>query len=335
MRTDVAALRRLRAIHLGLLWLLGWTLAGCATTPNRSFALERKARILLASSDGSATGVTSGSQVAQGYHVPGRKPNSQMPWEFFLGNAAHRLISYMYGVNHPGSMVFYNTKTLLEILQKEHLGDPSRLSPPERALRPDITDATALHVFEIKPWNETGLQEARAKVEIYLSALNRAVAPELNFMKGAGFHGQILVRFARGQYIWRLEWQTTEPGVVLYRWTRSQQRFESAAEAADAGQWVNLSEQEMREYGGWVSQAVEEMVTRREQLAAARGAVGVVIDVVGNGAVGFFWGAIFGRTNPGAGVQQPPTQGGGRVIPFPTRPPPMTPPTKIPAAMGR
>lgn len=35
------------------------------------------------------------------------------------------------------------------------------------------------------------------------------------------FKGEILIRFAQGQYIWRLEWKTTEPGVVQYRWTRS------------------------------------------------------------------------------------------------------------------
>lgn len=272
----------------------------------------------------------------QGYSVPGRNPDSQTPWEFFLGNAAHRLIAYMYGVNHPTSRVFSNTKRVVDLIAETEIGDPSHLLDEERNLCPDITDISIRRVFEIKPWNERGLQEGRQRVQTYLVALNRAVLKGIAFTLGTDFHGEILIRFAQGQYIWRLAWQTTEPGVVQYRWTRSQQRFESAAQAADAGQWVTLTEAELRQYGGWVGQAVEGMVTRREQLAAVRGAVGVVIDVVGNGAVSFFWGALFGQMNSGPGVQQPPAQGGGKLISFPAQPPPTAPPAQMPAAaMGR
>jgi hypothetical protein len=271
----------------------------------------------------------------QGYNVPGRNPSSQAPWEFFLGNAAHRLIAYMYGVTHPQSRVFYNNKTIVDILTSRGIGDASRLLPQERNLRPDITDVTdrvALYVFEIKPWNDQGLLEGRQELLIYLSALNRAVAPAVLFTGGMNFQGQILVRFAQGQYIWRLEWQTTEPGITQYRWTRSQQRFASEKAAYEAGQWVDLTVEEMRQYGGWVGQAVEGMVTRREQLATARGAVGIVITLIGETAKGVFTGAILGRMLPGSGAQQPPTQGGGQVIPFPPRPPPSAPPVQVPAA---
>jgi hypothetical protein len=144
------------------------------------------------------------------------------------------------------------------------------------------------------------------------------------------FQGEILIRFARGQYIWRLEWQTTEPGIVQYRWTRSQQRFESERAAHEAGRWVDITEQEMQQYGGWVGQAIEGMVSRREQLATFSGAVGVCIDIIGSVAVGIFSGSFAG----GAGAKQPPAQGGGRVIPFPARPPVSAPPTKVPAASG-
>ncbi len=314
--------------------LVLWGLLAACTTDRVVTVGPARPRILLASSDGPAPGVQS-TQPLQGYNAPGRKLDSQMPWEFFLGNAAHRLIAYMYGVDHPNSRAYYNTKRIVDILRETRIGNPSQLLPHERNLCPDITDVTdvtTLYLFEIKPWNERGLEEGRQEVQAYLAALNRAVAPEALFTAGKDFHGQILIQFAQGQYIWRLEWQTTEPGVVQYRWTRSQQRSESAAQAADAGQWVTLTEQEMRQYGGWVGQAVEGMVTRREQLAAVSGAVGLVIDVVGNGAVSFFWGAIFGRMNSGSGVQQPPAQGGGQVIPFRTQPPMPAPPVRIPAA---
>jgi hypothetical protein len=57
------------------------------------------------------------------------------------------------------------------------------------------------------------------------------------------------------------------------------------AAAHDAGSWVEISEQELKEYGGWVAQVVEEMVDRREKLATFSGTIGVVIDIVGGAAV--------------------------------------------------
>ncbi len=317
-----------RAAHRMAL-VLGVVLAGCATAPGKPTALgsippawpavdSRHPRILLASSDGPATSGEPTGQAVQGYNVPGRNPNSQAPWELFLGNAAHRLIAYMYGVNYPTNRVFYNKETIFRILSDIGRGDPSRLLADERFLRPDITDATTWSVFEIKPRNERGLQEGRQKVQIQLAALNRAVAPDMTFTGGTDFHGEVLIRFAQGQYIWRLEWQTTEPGITQYRWTRSQQRFESAAEASDAGQWVTLTEQEMRQYGGWVGQAVDGMVDRREQLATVSGVVGIVIDIIGEGAKGIISGAILGRMGSGSEAQQPPVSGGWTGHPLPS-----------------
>ncbi|MGZ3457183.1 MAG: hypothetical protein ACXU86_01635, partial [Archangium sp.] len=162
---------------------------------------------------------------------------------------------------------------------------------------------------------------------------NRTLLVGRPFTGGTGFHGEILIRFAGGQHIWRLEWKTSEPGVVQYQWTRSQQRFESQAAAYAAAQWVDLTEQEMRQYGGAVAQAVEGTVSRREKLATVSGAVGIVIDIIGNATTGFFSGAILGRMGSGTGAQEPPAQGGGQVIPFP-QPPPTSPPAQVPAAAG-
>jgi hypothetical protein len=290
--------------------------------------LAEPARIVLVLSSSSESGDPFG-QANQGYNVPGRTPGSQMPWEFFLGNAAHRLIAYMYGVNHPGNRVFYNNQSIVGILRRTDLGDSSRLTQAEQELRPDITDIAVLQVFEIKPRSAQGLQEGRQKVAVYLAALNRAGAPETIFSGGIGFHGEILIRFARGQYIWRLEWQTQEPGVVQYHWTRSQQRFESERAAHEAGQWVDLSEEELHQYGGWVGQAVEGMVNRRERLASFSGAVGVCIDIIGSIAVGVFSSSLSGGTR----AKPSPSQRGGRVIPLPFRPPAPAS-VKPPAASG-
>jgi hypothetical protein len=257
-----------------------------------------------------------------------------MPWEIFLGNAAHRLITYMYGVNHPGRQVYYNKETILTIVRQSHLGDTSLLLPNERNICPDIADATSRSLFEIKPGNDQGLQEGREQARAYLAALNRALLVGKRFTGGTDFRGEILIRFAQGQYIWRLEWWTTEPGVVQYRWTRSQQRFESEAAAYEAGQWVEITEQELRQYGGWVGHAVQGLVSRRERLASFSGVVGIVIDGIGTAATAFFSGVIFGQMGSGTGMQRPPTQGGGQVIPFPARAPPAAAPAQVPAAAG-
>jgi hypothetical protein len=284
--------------------------------------------------DGPPVGGAPNVPAIQGYDVPGRNPDSQMRWELFMGNASHRLIAYVYGVNHPGNAVYYNTKSVKFILDETRIGDVSRLLPDEREIRPDITDTTLRDLFEIKPWDEQSLREGRVEARKYLTALNRTILSGRQFTGGVDFQGEILVHFAGGQYIWRLEWRNPEPGVVQYKWTRSQQRFESEAEAYKAGQWVDLSVEELRQYGGWVSQAVEGMVSRREQLTTIRGTVGMVIDLVGGVATTVLWGSIMGQMGTGTGARQPPTQGGGQVILFPTRPPPTAPPAQVPAAAG-
>lgn len=288
-------------------------------------------KILLAMSDGPAAGGDPPSPTFQGYNVPGRDPDSQMPWELFLGNASHRMIAFMYKINHPDIRAYYNTKPIKTILEETGIGDTSRLLPAERKICPDITDITSRRLFEIKPWGEQGLHEGREMARAYMAALNRAILIGSHFTGGMDFHGELLIRFAQGQYIWRLEWRTTEPGVIQYRWTRSQERFESEVAAYDAGHWVALTEQELRQYGGWVAQSTEGMIGRREHLATVSEVVGIVIDVVGEVATAVFSGAILGQMRRGTGTQQPPTQGGGQVIPFPARPP-ATPPTRLPAA---
>ncbi|WNG28513.1 hypothetical protein F0U62_34305 [Cystobacter fuscus] len=288
-------------------------------------------KALLAMSDGPAAGGDPPSPTFQGYNVPGRDPNSQMPWELFLGNASHRMIAFMYKINHPDIRAYYNTKSIKAILEEAGIGDTSRLLPGERKICPDITDITSRRLFEIKPWGEQGLQEGREMARTYLAALNRAILMGSRFTGGTDFHGEILIRFAQGQYIWRLEWRTTEPGVIQYRWTRSQERFDSEVAAYDAGHWVDLTEQELRQYGGWVAQSTEGMIGRREHLATVSEAVGIVIDVVGEVATAVFSSAILGQMRQGTGTQQPPAQRGGQVIPFPARPP-TTPPTRLPAA---
>ncbi|MFE8595614.1 hypothetical protein [Archangium violaceum] len=285
-------------------------------------------------SDAPAAGGPSPGSSVQGYNVPGRKPDSQMPWEFFMGNASHRLIAFKYGVNHPRSVVYYNTKSIEAIVDDMGFGDLSLLRPDERKICPDITDVSRLALFEIKPWHERALQEGREEARKYLAALNRTIRDGSRFTGGTDFHGEILIRFAAGQYIWRLEWKTSEPGVVQYQWTRSKKPFDSEVAAYKDAQWVDLTVEELRQYGGWVEKAVEGMISRREKLATVSGTVGIVIDLIGGVATTVLWSAIQGQIGSGSVTQQPPAQGGGQVIPFPARPLPAAPPAQVPAAAG-
>ena len=115
MRGGVCWLSRSRAVRCWAALLLAWVLAGCATVPG-ALPASAPPRFLLAASDGPTLGGEPTGPVVRGYTVPGRNPDSRMPWEFFLGNAAHRLIAHMYKVNHPDNRVHYNTDTIDKIV---------------------------------------------------------------------------------------------------------------------------------------------------------------------------------------------------------------------------
>lgn len=262
-----------------------------------------------------------------GYRVPGRKLGSQMPWEFFLGNASHQLIAYIYETRHPTDKVYYNSQPIQKILREQRIGDWSRLSEDQRELRPDILNITAKELFEIKPANPEGLQDGMLKLRIYLQALNQTLPSDTGFSAGAQFEGEILVQFAQGQYIWRLEWCTHTPGVTQYLWTRSQQRLDSTKDAYQANHWTDISEQDLKKYGGWVAQVVEGMVERREKLATLSGVLGVAIDAIGTAAV-----TLLSTRTPEE--QQGTPQTSGKLLPFPIKSPSTGPALQLPKASG-
>lgn len=133
------------------------------------------------------------TQDLTGYKVPGRKPDSQVPWELFLGHASHSLIAYIYGTRHPTNQVHYNKDTIERILRGAGLGDWSLLTEQQLELRPDITDLTAREVFEIKPSNAEGLQNGIQQLQTYLLALNQTVLPSEAFSAGKRFESEILI----------------------------------------------------------------------------------------------------------------------------------------------
>ena len=152
------------------------------------------------------------------FKLPGRKPDSQEPWGAFLGKAAHWVIGFQYRLeNHP-NIVFLDYP-LSKIVREGKLGDAERLPEFLRLLRPDVTDTRALVLFEIKPDNEEGLQEARAQAARYLTVLNAAVAPGKQLQGGTDYAGSLFLEFEDGGALWQLSWRTPEPGITLYRWS--------------------------------------------------------------------------------------------------------------------
>jgi hypothetical protein len=90
---------------------------------------------------------------------------------------------------------------------------------------------------------------------------------------------------------------------------------------------VEISEQELKKYGGWVAQASEEMVERREHLTTLSGSIGVAIDMVGQVAM------LVISTMTSGGERGTAPQG-AKVLPFPSTRPPAAPPVRLPKASG-
>jgi hypothetical protein len=102
-------------------------------------------------SDTMTAGGETVSQPTQGYNVPGRKPGSRMPWEFFMGNASHRLIAFKYGLDHPDNVAYYNNKSLKIIIRETGLGDSSLLGSGTGAQRPPAQGGGQVIPFPARP----------------------------------------------------------------------------------------------------------------------------------------------------------------------------------------
>lgn len=202
-------------------------------------------------------GVSLGAHSASSFPtLPGRKPHSTEPWGAFLGRAAHFAIGRQYRVQHPSNRIFLNTVGLYDIVERAKLGDPNLLPGFVRLLRPDITDADALVLFEVKPDNEEGLAQGRVQAGRYLAALNAVVEPRKQLLGGTGFEGDLFVEFENGGVLWQLSWRTPEPGVTLYRWSRRREKPSSSWKERAAQKEEVLTRKEGQQLGELAEQAL-------------------------------------------------------------------------------
>lgn len=180
--------------------------------------------------------------------------------------------------DYPGNTVHHNSESIRSIVGADSLGDSSLLSREEGEQRPDIVDSDERVLFEIKPESANGLAEGREQAGRYLRALNQVIVSGKPFSGGTGFQGAHLVQFESGKYVWLLSWRTPEPGVTLYRWRRSQDRFTSPEQSLDVMKWVELSQEEIQQHEHLIEQVMQALLDRRPAPPAFCGIVLRVTD---------------------------------------------------------
>lgn len=140
-------------------------------------------------------------------------PGDQPP-NFYVGNTAHEAISANYELLHQGEKVFTNSvpiSTILTAYEAQGIDiDYDRISEKELRDRPDITNGTLNHLFEIKPWTDAG--QASAKATYYNQIFLKAGVPmQLGPMNDIATKGALEVP---GGYI---VFYSPMPGIILYK----------------------------------------------------------------------------------------------------------------------
>ncbi|MEM6270680.1 MAG: hypothetical protein AAF998_14660 [Bacteroidota bacterium] len=141
--------------------------------------------------------------------APGKQPEP-----FYIGNEAHKAIARNYALLHGGQTVFTNSFPIASILEayrnKGFSPDIANLTEKELSDRPDISNVSLEHLYEIKPWNspEQGLTQATYYQRIFAKA---KVPMQLGPMNDAATKGALEVP---GGYV---VFYSPMPGVILYK----------------------------------------------------------------------------------------------------------------------
>jgi hypothetical protein len=144
-----------------------------------------------------------------------------MPIPFYIGNSAHIAIAAHYASLHRADAAFYNFSPISAILAAAAaLGiavNPAAVRAAQLGLRPDITNLTRRHLYEIKPVAARALGAAEAR--LYLAAFLAAGLPmTLGPVGESGTSGTVPA--PGGWYIF----SAPEPGVVTYRYRQPRRR---------------------------------------------------------------------------------------------------------------
>jgi hypothetical protein len=141
------------------------------------------------------------------------QPPGNQPIPFYIGNQAHDRIAARYMSVHRGQTVVDNTVPFSTILRRMAGARVAAVGPQELAMRPDITNLTLKHVYEIKPAAQVA--EAQAKLSLYLGIFQTAGVPmSPGSQTEPGTSG--VVEAPGGHYIYKCPL----PGIILYQYCR-------------------------------------------------------------------------------------------------------------------
>ncbi len=141
-------------------------------------------------------------------------PGKQNP-AFYLGNKAHEQIADEYRNANPGQEIFTNNSNI-RTLVRQGGGNLKGLSPTQLAFKPDITNLTKMHIYEIKP--STQLARGLSECVMYEATLNMAGVPvKAGPTNAPGTQGTIPA--PGGVYVY---WAAV-PGVIVYQYKRGPQ----------------------------------------------------------------------------------------------------------------
>jgi hypothetical protein len=144
-------------------------------------------------------------------------PPGEQPIPLYIGNEAHAVIAGVYKAAHVGHEIEVNDTAIARLLkilgEMMHEAKPGKLTDAELGLKPDITNLTRLHLYEIKPLTAQGLGAAQAA--LYLGLFRKVgVAMTLGPMGEPGTSGSVPA--PGGVYLF---W-SPEPGVIVYQYRR-------------------------------------------------------------------------------------------------------------------
>ncbi len=213
-------------------------------------------------------GVFDPEKLPEAYTPNGEEANRR--YQFHLGYAAQRLIRAYYSAAHSQKSVPERDE-LIEIVDAAG-GDTDKVESYDRDRHIDIADVQGRFVFEIVPFGLAHEPAGKKKVDEQLSLINKAMSGGRMFQLGAGFSGEIGVRFAERAAPWSLVWSTNN-GVILYEWRAlTVDKFtEDACQAAYLeDRWHVPSPEEMVRYGRALHEVVERLVQAREALGRTR-----------------------------------------------------------------
>ena len=141
-------------------------------------------------------------------------PPGNQPAPLYVGREVHAVIAREYVAAHPSEDVFTNSISIHSILSEAPGASTNKLTEQERLLKPDITNLTRLHLYEIK--SEAEAPAGAAKLATYLSVFTAAGVPmQAGPVTEPGTMG---VLPAPGGFVL---YHCRAPGLIVYRYRKS------------------------------------------------------------------------------------------------------------------